>query len=371
MAEENEQERTESATPHKREEARKEGRVAKSQDLATALSLSGVLAALSAIAPHLGASLRDLIAVSIRELPHHELSAGALQVLLVQGVLATALGLAAIVGTAMLVGVATGFLQVGWMFNFDLLALKPERINPMTGLGRLFSLEGLGNFLVGCAKMLAVTAIAFLWFRAQGHSFPEYSNLRAEEILPAAGAQLSSLAWRAAMVLLVIGAVDYLFNWWKLEKSLRMSRQEIKEEHKSQEGDPHIKQRVRAIQRANATRRMMQDVPKATVVITNPTHVAVALYYDPMLGGAPVVLAKGKELVAQRIKAIAREHDIPVIEEPPLARALLKLADVGREIPADFYRAVAQILAFIMRKKTKPVAQAPMSVLALPAGGKA
>jgi flagellar biosynthetic protein FlhB len=361
MAEDNDQERTESATPHKREEARKEGRVAKSQDLAVALSLAGVLSALSAVAPQLGRSLQEFIALSIHEMPHRELSAPELQTLMVQGALAAALGLAGIVGAAMLVGLATGFLQVGWMMNFDLLQPKAERISPMTGFNRLFSMEGVGNFFVGCAKMCAVTASAYVWFAAQGGNFPQYSNLRAEEILPSAGAQFSSLAWRVAVVLLVIGIVDYLLNWWKLEKSLRMSKQEVKEENKSQDGDPHVKQRIRSIQRANATRRMMQDVPKATVVITNPTHVAVALLYDPMLGGAPVVLAIGKDLVAQRIKEIARENNIPIHEEPPLARALLKYAEVGREIPADFYRAVAQILAFLMRKKAAP---APMPSLA-------
>jgi len=349
MADEDQESKTEQASPRRREKAREDGQVARSQDLGAALSVLGGLIAFAAFGSMLTVSMTEAFELAWADMAVWEAGGGSLQSLLVMSMAKVSLALIGLLLVLMVIGVAGTVVQVGWHPNPGLLAGKWDRVDPLQGFSRLFSLQSVGSLITGCLKLLAIGLTAYLFVRPMFPDFPQFSQLQIGELLPHTAALTTSLGWRVAIAMLVIGAADYLFQWWRLERSLRMTKQEVKEENKEQDGDPHIKQKVRQIQRQMAMRRMMEDVPKATVVITNPTHVAVALRYDPQAPGAPVVVAKGERLVAQRIKERARAAGVPVIEEPPLARALLRAAKVGQEIPAAFYRAVAQILALIMR----------------------
>ncbi|MCW8130165.1 MAG: flagellar biosynthesis protein FlhB [Planctomycetota bacterium] len=354
MAEQDEESKTEPASPRRREEARKEGRVARSQDLGAALSVLGGLIAISAAGPHLVGGILELFTGTLPQLGTWNASAESVKQVLAQAGGSIGLAMIGLMLIVLVIGVGGTVAQVGWNLNSQLLSPKWERIDPMQGFQRLFSMQSVGSLVAGCLKLGAIALTAYLFIHPLLPEFPQMAQLSVREILPRATGLMASMGWRIVLAMLAIGAADYIFQWWRLEKSLRMTKQEVKEENKDQEGDPHIKSKVKSIQRQMAMRRMMNDVPKATVVITNPTHVAVALRYEPESMAAPVVVAMGERLVAQRIKARARDLDIPVIEEPPLARAMLRASTVGREIPPAFYRAVAQVMALVMRNRRGP-----------------
>lgn len=354
MAEEDRGEKSEAASPRKREEARRKGMIAQSQDLSQALVLAASLAALTVFAPRLATALQAFMHGWLMELHSKK---DIVSILLEHGpALLFPVGLAAvfIIGAVALAGIAVGMLQAGLQFNFELLEPKWERIDPMAGFERIFSLTSLVSTLFGVLKlavvgwgaygaMMEILKVSTVWWQVS-----------ASGLLPLTIHLLLNLGWSVAVPMLLLAGADYGYKRWKYERELMMTKEEVREENKQQEGDPQIKQRIRQIQRARAMRRMMQDVPKATVIITNPTHVAVALRYEPGTSLAPMVVAKGEHLTAQRIKQIAHEHGIPVIEEPPLARAMLRSVAVGQEISIEFYKAVAEILA-LLYKRTKAI----------------
>jgi flagellar biosynthetic protein FlhB len=252
----------------------------------------------------------------------------------------------------MFVGVASNLAQVGFLLT--LTPLKPDfsRVNPLEGFKRLFSRRSLVELVKSLAKL---TIIGFVIYRVLSG---RVEMLMALPLIPwpasiflVMGAVFDAGIWAAA-VLLGLALVDYGYQRFAFEQQIRMSREEIKEEFKQTEGNPVIRQRVRQLQRAVAQRRMMQAVPKADVVITNPTHYAVALQYDAKSMRAPRVVAKGQDLIAQQIRRIAQEHDVPLMENKPLAQALYKACEVGAEIPGDLYAAVAELLAFVYRLRT-------------------
>ncbi len=332
--------------------------MARSADLNTSVTLIGALVTLAWIGP----SLMDAMQQNVQALIVEAASGKNLNAESLRGVLAEIGGptLKALLGmilVLMAVGVLTTLAQVGWMISGKALEPKWDKMDPLQGLKRLFSLGSVATLLTGILKLMAVGLIAYTFITRLFPTFQALSDLHPWEIMPYTGEKLTALGWRIAIAMLAIGLIDYLFQWWRTESSLKMSKQEVKDERKQEDGDPLIKQRVRQIQRERAMQRMMEEVPKATVVITNPTHVAVALRYEPEMG-APVVVAKGERLIAQRIKEIAYAHQVPVLERPPLARALLRATEIGREIPAEFYHAIAQILAVIMRDKNQ--AHAPL-----------
>lgn len=249
--------------------------------------------------------------------------------------------------TALLLGVAVNLLQTGFVASWQGLVPDFTRLNPLTGLYRIVSGRGLVETLKAIGKLAIVGYIAYSTLSG---SYPELlATIRQDipTILAFAGDLLYRLALRIALFLLVLAAADYGYQRWAFERSIRMTRAEVKQEFKQMEGDPQIKSRIRARQRQMARRRMMEAVPKADVVLTNPTHFAVALRYDAATMGAPQVVAKGADLLAARIRDLAREHDVPLVQNPALARALYRSVEVGREIPAEFYAAVAEVLAFV------------------------
>jgi len=240
----------------------------------------------------------------------------------------------------------------GWSFSTEALSFKPEKLDPVKGLGRVFSWRGVVEMLKGLAKFVVVATVAVLFLQLQG---PRFLGLGAEPLMQGLAHTGNLVGWAflsvsAAMLLVV--AVDVPFQLWDHNRQLKMTKQEIKEEFKQTEGSPDVKARQRRIQMQMAQRRMMEEVPKADVVITNPTHYAVALRYDQDKMKAPRVVAKGSDLVAARIRAVASEHRVPIFSAPPLARALYFSTEIGHEIPAGLYVAVAQVLAYVYQLKT-------------------
>lgn len=352
MAESGYEERTELATPRRREEARKEGQVARSADLGTALSVVGALVILAQLGPNLVTAIEEMISCATGNCGDVVLDAHTLQNLITAWLLPVGIAFLFIAFGFAALGIFSAVLQGGFLFIPQNLVPKWNRVDPVQGFSRLFSIGSVGGFVAGVLKLAAVAGIAYFFLIAQYPDFGAYPRLHERELLPHAASLISALGWRIAAAMIAIGVVDFLFQRWRYERDLRMTRQQVKDEHKQEEGDPQIKQRVRQIQRQRAMRRMMEEVPKATVVITNPTHFAVALRYESTMR-APAVVAKGQNLLALRIRGIAAEHGVPVEENPPLARGLYKAAQIGQEIPPEFFKAIAQVLAMLMRKRAE------------------
>ena len=351
MSENDSQERTESPTQKRLEDARKKGQVPRSIDLGAAavtLAATGALFMFGASAAEgLMRMLVDGLQVRGSELAQDD-------VMLRQLGDSGSLALMAIVPlfAAMFVAaVASPALIGGWTFSSEALSFKPERLDPVRGIGRMFSVRSVVELLKSIAKFALIAGIAVLVIRSQ---LAEIGALATQPIGPAiveAGRITLYALLSMAAGLGIIAAIDAPFQLWQHTKELRMSMQEIREEMKESEGSPETRSRIRQMQQTLARRRMLQDVPKANVVITNPTHYAVALRYDEKQDFAPVVLAKGSDEIAARIREVAREHGVPMVSAPPLARAIFRHVDIGRQIPHALFVAVAQVLTYVWQLK--------------------
>lgn len=350
MAELWDESKTEAPTQHHREEAREQGQVARSADLASSLMLLAGLAALWLGGEALASGLLDNTRSELVLFGHcTDLNAEQVQSLLAT-VFTKGLELVSLLlAMGFLVGLAGGVLQVGFQVTPQVLAINWERLSPVQGWTRLFSLTSGMRALMAVLKAAVVIVVTYCVLRSRLPEIASFQQLTLAATVAHSWKLILHLALAVAGTLGVLGAADYLWQWWRLEQSLRMSKQELKEEHKTQEGDPQVKLRVRKLQRANAQKRMMQNVPKATVIVTNPTHLAIALQYDRATMKAPKVLAKGAGFVAARIVALARRHAVPVVERKPVAQALFKSVKVGQEIPGGLYHAVAEVLAYVFR----------------------
>ncbi len=339
------------ATPKRREEARKKGQVARSPELGAAATLLALLATLHALLPgDAGLSLVGDVRTAFRFSGHDTMTFGDAQHWQMVGLT----GIGRLVLPALLLALAlalvAGVGQVGFAVTPEALTPQWERVNPASGVKRLFSRRGTVELFKGLLKLGLIGGICWGTLRgvfATGE-FMRASQLPLTETMSLVGGLLWTLGLRCAAALFILAAADFAYQKYEHEKSLRMSMSEIKQEMKQSEGDPHTKGRIRRLQREMSKRRMMQDVPKATVVVTNPTHYAVALHYEPGMG-APKVVAKGKDEIARRIKEIARESRVPLVENKPLAQALHRSVEIGHDIPGDLYESVAQVLAFVFR----------------------
>lgn len=323
--------------------------MARSHDLTAALALGSGFAVLAASRHFVWDSLGSMVRQALADTCHSDAALRSLShwaaPILTKGLLALAPVCLATAGVAAIAQAG----QVGLFFSARPLQFDLARLNPLQGIQRLATRRTAVELAKGILKCSLVGFVFLRWLLAERGAFLDLAAMD-----PAAGVEAFTslcrgLATRVCLAFLAIGAADALYQRWEHERSLRMSRQEIKEEYREQEGDPQIRARVRQIQRQMATRRMMHDVPKATVVVTNPTHLAVALWYDPERHAAPVVVAKGQHLLAERIRSIAKAHHVPVVQNVVLARALYAEVEVGRAIPEALYRAVAEVLAFIYR----------------------
>lgn len=343
------EDKTEAPTPRRRQEARQEGQVARSVELNSALVLLTCLVILRMTGPSLVEHLREVALNAFTRFPSRDLTIPGVSAGLVQLLLVVGLAIAPFVVGVAVVGFASGALQVGLVLSGKALQFKGERLNPITGIARMFSVRSAVELAKAIAKIVVIGYIVFAFIRDR---YSDIASLPGGDYLGIC-CEIGQLTWelllRSGFALLVIAGLDYIFQRFQNEKQLKMTKQEVKEDFKRTEGDPLIKSRIRQRQREMAHRRMMTEVPKADVVVTNPTHYAVALRYDADRSTAPLVVAKGQRLVAQRIREIAEEHNIPIVENVQLARALYASVEIGDEIPAELYQAVAEILAYVYR----------------------
>lgn len=346
-----EAERTEEATPKKRQDARDEGRLAKSQELAIAASLLGSALVLGGGMPALGHSLLELFGSTLGSLGAVELTVESTPLFLRATTGRTMMALAGVCAALALAGVVLSVAQARGTLTTKPLEPKFDKLNVVTNAKNLLSARQLVELLKSLAKL---GIVAWAVWRALESAMPEAASLVQQEPLGLADfvrRYALRLMLTAGGAYLALAVADYAWQWWQFEKGLRMSKEEVKNEHKETEGDPHVKGRRRQIARQMARRQMLADVKTADVVVVNPVHIAVAIRYDPAFAPAPVVVAMGKLLLAERIKDIAREAGVPIVENRPVARALIKSARVGTIIPVEMYVAVAEILAFVIRTR--------------------
>ncbi|RQR49381.1 flagellar type III secretion system protein FlhB [Burkholderia sp. Bp9125] len=351
MADESDLDRTEAATPRRREKAREEGQVARSRELASfALLAAGFYGAWLLSGPigtHLRTMLRGAFTFDRATAFDTNRMLSAAGSASLEGLAALAPLLAMMGLAALLAPMALG----GWLVSSKTFELKFDRLNPISGLGRIFSIQGPIQLGMSLAKTLVVGGIGGI---AIWRSKEELLGLATQPLDAALADALHLVAVCCGTTvagMLVVAALDVPYQLWQYNKKLRMTKEEVKREHRENEGDPHVKGRIRQQQRAIARRRMMAAVPKADVVVTNPTHFAVALQYTDGEMRAPKVVAKGVNLVAARIREIAAEHNVPTLEAPPLARALYHNVELEREIPGSLYSAVAEVLAWVYQLK--------------------
>jgi flagellar biosynthetic protein FlhB len=343
------------ATPYRRQKAREEGNVAKSQDLGSAVILLVSVVVLDFIGPQLVRTLMDLIVDQLKQPLYWETDNRTPLVTLVGMLQRSGVALLPLMGGVFLTAIVVNLAQTGFLWLPDKLGFDISRIDPLKGIGRLFSLPNAAKLGFGLVKIaiVSILLIVGVWNR-----WDEILNL-AGMTAPAVGGFVWSttidLTRQVAGSLVGLALADYAFQKWKYEQDMMMTDEEIREESKSTQGDPQVKARRRRIAKQISSQRLQTDVPKADVVVTNPTELAIALQYDPKTMKAPIVLAKGAELVAARIRKIALESGIPVVERKPLAQALFKSVDIGSPIPVEQYAAVAEVLKYVYQVKGKSV----------------
>jgi flagellar biosynthetic protein FlhB len=348
------EEKTEEASPRRKQEARKKGQVAKSPEVNSAIILLLGFMSLKVFFPYMFNELQDFIRSFLEQLNHvEEFNIDYLMTILISTAIITGKVLFPLVLSIMIGGVVANYIQVGFMFSTEPLMPKFERINPIEGAKRIFSKRALMELAKSLIKIGAVSYIVYKGIREEFDIFPKMLDMDIQESLVFIGQLVLKIAFQVGLMLLVLAIIDFAFQKWDFNRSMRMSKQEVKQEFKQTEGNPQVKGKIKEKQRQMALRRMMQEVPKADVVITNPTHYAVALKYDGVTMNAPVIVAKGQDLVAQKIKEKAKEHSVAIVENKPLARALYRSCEIGEIVPPDLFQAVAEVLAFVYRLKGK------------------
>jgi len=348
-------EKTEKATGKKRRDAKRKGQVRRSTEVNTAFCAILMFGLLFAIWPTFVGQLQDVfrehlssqsIMMASRGLTQSEIMAMLTRIML--GFFGIMLP---ILGVAMVSGIAANVLQIGFMFTTQTMKVKLSKINPISGFKQMFSPRKLVDLAKNLLKIFAVGYVAYTGYVDLLDKFGTYVGQGIEVSFIDIMRTAFTIALQMCIVMVFIAVADFLYQWWKYEKDLKMTKQEVKDEHKMMEGDPKIKGKIRQKQMQMSAMRMMQQVPEADVVITNPTHYAVALAYKEKEHTAPTVLAKGQDYIAQKIREAAMEHGIQIVENPSLAQSLFAMCEVGDEIPDELYQAVADVLVFVYRQK--------------------
>jgi len=347
-------EKTEEATDKRKREALEKGNVAKSQDMASVAVLFIGLMLLNSF----GADLYNDIGLYMKHIYSNTLTENLsgittkevivifaqLMFIIIKAMLPILLGIA-------LAGIAVNIFQTGFILTFEPLLPKFDKLNPITGIQNVFSMKTVVEVIKSIFKILIVIYIPYSTLIEKLPLFIRFLKLNPLTSFSLLGEIIYDMGMKIIMVLLALAFADYYFQKWKHAEDMKMSKDEIKDEYKQQEGDPKVKQKIKEIQRQAAAKKQLSEVPKATVVITNPTHIAVALKYEMGQSSAPMIVAMGTGLIAQKIKEIAAEHDVPIVENKPLARELFKKAEVGDEIPQELWQTVIEILIKIRGKK--------------------
>ena len=350
-------EKTETATTKKRQDARKKGQVMKSAEVVTAVILLAAFFTLRLCGGLMYESVTRFAALLLTEYAAtvREFSINVIYRLFLDMGIVFLIAVGPILAVVYITAFTANVAQVGFQFTTEPLMFKPDKLNPISGFKRMFSAKNLFNLVKSILKVVVIGAMAY-----------SYINDRLPDLMLLMGADIQmivrrgfdmifDLAFRICAAMLVLAILDYAWQWRQYEQDLKMTKQEVKEEYKQMEGDPKIKSKIKEKQRRISMQRMMSSVPQADVVITNPTHFAVAVKYDLAVADAPVVLAKGQDYVALRIKKIAEESGVSVVENRPLARALYDAVEVGDKIPVELYHAVAEVLAFVYNLKNKKI----------------
>lgn len=348
-------EKTEPATPRRREEARKKGQVAKSAEVGTALMVLAGFLLLQALSSFMVNELKSTVHYFLENAASWDGDILGLRSMFLVAIMKLGIMVGPILLGLMLIGTISQVMQVGFMASGEALQPKFSRINPLEGFKRIFSKRALMDFLKSVAKITLVGYLVYGQVRGNLLWIPQLTLVELKDSIAMIYNSIYHMGLRVGLFLLIIAAADY---WWQrreFENSIKMSKQEIKEEYKQMEGDPLIRSKIRQRQRQMATQRMFQAIPTADVIITNPTHYAVAIRYTPGEMGAPEVVAKGMGFIAQRIKDEGQKHSITMVENVELAQALYKTTEIGQEIPAELYPAVAEVLAFVYRIKRKTI----------------
>jgi len=339
-------ERSEAATPRRRSEARERGQVARSADLGAAALLLIAMWLLNACGPGLLDRLMGLQGQWLGRLAHPRLDQGIVQSMVWEVMVSYALALAPLLLGLLLAGVAVQILQVGFLFTTVPLSPEWNRVNPIAGFGRLFSASAVMRLLMNCLKLLAIGWVAWETVMGQLPGMEGMSSRSAAAILAMTGGMVTLLGIRIGLVLLFLGILDYGWQRFDYERGLRMTKQELKEEMRRMEGDPQLKARRLQLARQLLRQRMLKQVPQADVVITNPTELAVAIRYGEDLAG-PMVIAKGARLMAQKIRELASENAVPIVEKKPLAQALFKNVEIGEYVPKEYWDALFEVLNYV------------------------
>jgi flagellar biosynthetic protein FlhB len=346
------QERTEKATPKRRRDARKKGQVAQSRELSSVMILMTALGFFYFAGSWIFDSLLQVIGGVYGHLDTLRLDAvsevNAFSVEIFKKVL---LILIPFFVPILIAGMAGNIGQIGFEFHGEPMSPKLTRLNPIAGLKKLVSLRSMVEVIKSVIKILFIGGIAFGIVKNETTAMPALMQQEVVDILLFIGRVAFKIFFFVCLALIVLAFLDYAYQRWQYEQSLKMTKQEVKDERRQIEGDPKVKGRIRRVQLELARRRMMEAVPEADVVITNPVHLAVALKFDVAKMIAPTIVAKGSGYVAERIKEIARSHQVPIVENKPLAQALHKMAEIGEFIPVELYRAVAEVLAYVYRLK--------------------
>ncbi|MUV39945.1 Flagellar biosynthetic protein FlhB [Lentibacillus sp. JNUCC-1] len=346
-------EKTEKATPKKREDERKKGKVAKSQDINTAVLLLFCFIILIAFGGFMKNGMLALYHQAFTEYINWNVTTETVMQVFVESVIQMAKILAPVMIVAIIAGVAANLAQFGFMFTGEPLKPDLKKIDPIQGAKRIFSVRALVELLKSLFKIVFIGGITFfvIWLYKDDMMMLAFKSV--DDALAFFGRSTMIMGISATLALLFLSVFDYAYQRYDFEKNMKMSKQDVKDEHKNIEGDPLIKSRIKEKQREMATRRMMSEVPKADVVITNPTHYALAIKYDETEASAPYILAKGTDHLALKIREVAKAHDVITVENKPLARSLYQAADIGEIIPEAFYKAVAEVLAYVYNLEKK------------------
>ena len=356
------EERTEAATPRRKEETRKKGQVAKSQDLTSACMFLIGLTTIRYVFPRIFMELMNIMKVTFSHISDAGCSIANDPTFSIQNTASRTTTSPFYYSISVLVEVGKNlapyaiimfisaliinFAQVGFLISGEALMPKYSRIDPFKGITRLISKKTIVSLIQSLFKITIVGYVLYITVKGEQDIIASLADMSIKTAIAQIASLIFKMGFRAALLLFLLAAFDYAYQRWEHERSIRMTKQEVKEEMRQSEGDPLVKSRIRSIQRELAMKRMMQEIPTADVIITNPTHLAVALKFDIKIDAAPKVCAKGARLIAERIKAIAREHNIPIVEDKLLARALYEL-ELGQEIPEVLYKAIAEILSSI------------------------
>jgi flagellar biosynthetic protein FlhB len=347
------QERTEQASPRRREEARKKGQVARSQEVVSVAILLSCTILLYFSSTWMLDRMMDLMRWAFKESGSTAVHVNTVQSLANIWLYKLFIVVTPLFLTIVAAGLLANYLQFGFIFSTEALQPDIAKLDPIRGFQRLFSLKSFVELIKSLIKLTVVGCVVYFTMKNELEGLIPLMDESVWGILAYIGKVMFRIVITTAWVLIVLAILDYLYQRWEFEKGLKMSKQEVKDEFKQTEGDPLVKARIKRIQREQARRRMMANVPKADVVITNPIHLAIALEYDGKRMIAPKVVAKGAGVIAENIKDIAREHGVPVVENKPVAQLLYKMVNIDEFIPENLYRAVAEILAYVYSLKDK------------------